>query len=626
MKKPLSVLGLIFACSLTGLADSIDAKTVIHRIVRSAGSSKVMVRKIDVNRQESSQEVMQWISQNRGSLERTTGGPFDATKQYVSTHAGQNIYVHVLDWAGKNNLSIPAVIDRPILKVSLFGGPPISVGSMDQYPRVDQYPWGTLIVVPEEQRLNDIDTIVVLQLAGDPGELVQPRIVEEDSTRGILLQGDSAKLQEGLLHNQGPDWIENWKDLRDFLTWRVRVPAAGDYSLAMTYSCAPGCGGAKFEISAGKGKVMGTLSETTGVFGDWMNFEKRDVDGTLHLKRGVNQITLRAISKSKTEEILRLYGLYLLTQKQKAALAAAAQRARKERAPTDWFRAAKYGIMVHWIAATQPRSGPPKPFCDAVRDFDVLRFADTVKEIGAEYLIFTLAHGIQKFPAPLKSVDAVLPGRTCTRDLPADLADALAQRGIRLILYYHHGVGDPQWSRASGFLSKDKSAFFEHEAAILREVGLRYGSKLAGWWFDDRYPLQPFEELYKATKAGNPDRIVAWNSWILPRSTDFQEYWAAELGGGLLRLPEKGYFEDDGPQSGLQPQALIFVDDPWMHGYPDTEIHAPLFSDEVLAAYIADCNKKGAPVTMNIGVYQDGTVSPATMRQLQTIRKTLRGD
>src|SRR5207245_208051 len=98
------------------------------------------------------------------------------------------------------------------------------------------------------------------------------------------------------------------------------------------------------------------------------------------------------------------------------------------------------------------------------------------------------------------------------------------------------GVGDPAWANASGFLQRDKSPFFAHEAAILREAGLRYGVKLAGWWFDDRFPFQPFEELYQATKAGNPDRLVAWNSWIMPKSTEFQEYWAGELGGELVRL------------------------------------------------------------------------------------------
>ena len=119
------------------------------------------------------------------------------------------------------------------------------------------------------------------------------------------------------------------------------------------------------------------------------------------------------MSKSKTNEILRLYGLYLLPRNEKEELASASRRAQIERTPADWLSSSKYGIMVHWIAATMPRSGPPQPFCDSVQKFDVEHFADTIKETGAAYLIFTLAHGVQKFPVPLKSVDTVLRGRTC---------------------------------------------------------------------------------------------------------------------------------------------------------------------------------------------------------------------
>jgi len=80
-----------------------------------------------------------------------------------------------------------------------------------------------------------------------------------------------------------------------------------------------------------------------------------------------------------------------------------------------------------------------------------------------------------------------MPGRTCERDLIGDMSDALAERGIKLIQYYHHGAGDTEWSKASGFLSKDKSQFFKNEAAILREFGERYGTKTADYWFDDRF-------------------------------------------------------------------------------------------------------------------------------------------
>jgi hypothetical protein len=282
--------------------------------------------------------------------------------------------------------------------------------------------------------------------------------------------------------------------------------------------------------------------------------------------------------------------------------------------------------MMHWLPNTMPAYGDAKPYCQAVRDLDVNKLAETVKQAGADYFIFSLAQR-QFFPMPLRAADAVMPGRACAgRDLVRDLADAFTRRGIRFILYYHHGVGDADWARAAGFLSPDKSRFFGHEAAILSEIGARYGTKLSGWWFDDRYPAQPFEQLDHAAKTGNANRLVAFNSWIMPKSTDFQDFWAGEMGGELHQLPSSGTFNDHGPLAGLQPHILIYVDDPWLHGTKDTKIGPPLFTAAQLIDFIRDTNAKGGPVTMNIGVYQDGTFSRETLGELAAIRSAIRGN
>ena len=544
-------------------------------------------------------------------------GPFEPTEQYVTTYSGDKIYVHVRDWKGKDNVLLPAITDRIVGKALLQGsGTPV---------RIDQYPWGLLVVVPLEQHVKDGETTVVLEVPGDISELSHPRIVSGSSSHFMLLQGDTAKLEGGLHYNPGPDWIDHWINLTDSITWKVKVPSAMTTSVEMTYSCAPGCAGAQFEITTNKSKLTGRSRETTGMWKDWQNFERRSVPGTLHLDAGENLITLRAIKKGSTEEILRLYGVYLFSAKAKQVFAAESQRALKTRVDASWLKQAKYGVMVHWLPNSMPRSGPKKDFCQAVYDFDVQRFANMAKDAGAGYVIFTLAQR-QFFAAPYQSVEKILPGRTCNdRDLPEDLADALGAKGIKLILYYHHGVGDTEWAKSSGFLQNDKSEFFVHEAAILTEIGSRYGAKLAGWWFDDRYPLQPFEALDQAAKAGNPNRIVAFNSWILPKSTDFHDYWAGEVGGELTKLPETGFFSDGGIAGGLEPHVLIFLDDPWVHGAADKPIRPPLFTDEQLVDYVMDCNRKGAAVTMNIGVYQDGTASPETVKLLEAVRKKVRG-
>jgi hypothetical protein len=156
-------------------------------------------------------------------------------------------------------------------------------------------------------------------------------------------------------------------------------------------------------------------------------------------------------------------------------------------------------------------------------------------------------------------------------------------------------------------------------------MGSRYGKKVAGWWFDDRYPLQPFEQIWKATRTGSTDRLAAFNSWILPKATEFQDYYAGEVGGALKVPPAKGYFDSGGPQAGLSPQILILLDDPWAHGRTNTAIQDPLFKDEDLIRYVVELSGRNIPVTMNIGVYQDGTASPATLAQLRAVRRAIRG-
>lgn len=619
MKDFAAAIVILFAVCGCACAQIDSSTRIIHNLVRSAGSRHETTNSVKLTRAENLPAVESWLSRNRVSIEGTKGGPFDPTVQYVTTFYHDRIYVHILKWNSKNSVSLPAVIDRPVEKAWLLDG--------EAPVRVDQAPWGTTIVVPEDQRPSNIDTVVVLQMAGDLEEVRPPRLVYVDPVRPNILFGDTAKVGgEGIHYNPSPDWIEEWSSTSDSISWRVQLPLAGRYSLAMTYSCAPSCGGAPIEILAnGHDKLLASTQETRGVWQGWQAFECISIPGTLALKRGVNTIQIRAPRKSGTAEILRVRSLHLVSREAQRAMQIEEKRASAMRADTDWLRRAKYGIMVHWLPNSMPRTGPKKEYCQAVRDFDVERFADMVKSTGADYLIFTLAQ-LQYFPMPLHAADAVLPDRTCPeRDLIDDLANSLQQRNIRLIFYYHHGVGDTRWSKTAGFLKPDESEFFMHEEAVLSEIGQRYGTKLSGWWFDDRYPFQPFEQLDNAAKIGNPARVVAFNSWILPKSTEFQDYWAGEMGGDLMPLPSTGFFDHGGPASGLQPQVLILLDDNWVHGAQDSAIIPPRFADGRLIEYIKDCNSKGAPVTMNIGVYQDGTVSPQTLLQLSAVKKSIRG-
>jgi hypothetical protein len=601
------------------------AKALIVDMVRAAGSNS----EINVNpfldsqkrsRSTGANEVIrEWIKENGESIIDTRGGPFEPTDQYVTTYKDNRIYVHMFSWDGKNNITLPAITDRRVKNAWILGNPTVDGAS---WGIVRQHPWGLLIVVPEAYQ-NSVDDIVVLDVEGDPATLKKPRLVEAYPSSVIYLFGDSAKTEGGLTHLQAQDWIEGWNKPSASLSWKVKLPVPSDYELALTYSADADTLGSAFEITAGQRKISCIVRQTTGWAGDSQNFERIPLQETLHVPAGESTITLRLIGEANSAENVKVHSLEMISPTAAKAMIASRQEAQEIRASTDWFVEAKYGVMFHWSTTTQPLRGPQKSYPEAVNAFDIDAFADMVRETGAGYVIFTSVHGIMHFPAPLKSIEAVMSERTCRRDLIGEMADKLQEHGISLILYFHHGVGDTEWMKVAGFLSPDKSRFFRIERDILTEIGHRYGKKVAGYWFDDRYPLQPFEELYAATKVGNPDRIVAWNSWILPKTTEFQEYYGGEFGGALV-TPPTSFFAENGAASDLQPHGMIFLDDPWQHGYPNTDIAPPLFVTQQLIDYVQTCIAQKLVITMNIGITQDGKVSPATLEQMRTLRRAIR--
>ena len=60
------------------------------------------------------------ISKCEESIYGIRRGPFDPTDQYVTTYEDNKIYIHVLDWKGKNNISLPSITDRTVKKPGLW--------------------------------------------------------------------------------------------------------------------------------------------------------------------------------------------------------------------------------------------------------------------------------------------------------------------------------------------------------------------------------------------------------------------------------------------------------------------------------------------------------------------------
>ena len=312
-----------------------------------------------------------------------------------------------------------------------------------------------------------------------------------------------------------------------------------------------------------------------------------------------------------------------------------------QRANTDWLARCRFGIGVHWTAQTVPRNGSALSFQKAVDAFDLPKFMGQFQEAGADYLLFTAAHALQMLPAPHLILDKILAGRTCQRDLIAELADALASRGKPLLIYYNHSCNQGQdrpWEQAVGYHDKDKQRFAQNLADIVGWMGEKYKNKIKAWWFDSPYSLDPrgphssvstdmtgfqfpWERFTVAAKRAYPARLVTYNPGVAETFlyTTHQDYWSGELVD--LKAPAKNRFLDNG----LQWFGWTCLEDRgWVHHQANSPIPNPLYSDQEVIAYVRECNAHQAPMTFNVGIYQDGSMAEASIEQLRKLSDALK--
>jgi len=306
------------------------------------------------------------------------------------------------------------------------------------------------------------------------------------------------------------------------------------------------------------------------------------------------------------------------------------------RADFSVLRDTVYGIGFHWTTWTAPRTGPVGPFQEAVEAFDVGRFVDQVASTGAGHVLLTSTHYHHHFPGPNPEVDRIMPGLTCQRDLIMEIADGLAAAGIKLMLYYHHGTDGDQpmdWRTACGAEEKDQTRFYENYFRIVRWMGEHYGPKVIGYWFDAGYALMrrgtpPWEKMLAVAKAGNPDRLICYNSGIEnhEKYTDLQDYWAGEI----IRL-------NFVPRTSLTPSGL-----PW-YSYTSWHAHAtwPMCGEwgfhedtrdldwpappvEAVEQYLRRFMNFGGAVTFNVLAWRDGAIHDQDLAVLQELKKRIR--
>ena len=304
---------------------------------------------------------------------------------------------------------------------------------------------------------------------------------------------------------------------------------------------------------------------------------------------------------------------------------------------TTWFKNAKWGVFTHYMADTVLTDATVDTWNQAVNGFDVQGLADQLKAIGAGYYVITLGQNSGFCCSPNAAYDkyvGIAPSKCSTRDLVADLSEALRTRGIALMVYLPSGAPDrdpaamaalewkagkhPLWDKrpvAAGDEDPRLESFQRKWEEVIREWSTRWGTKVAGWWFDGcyypdamyRFPKAPnFESFAAAARAGNPNSIVAFNPGvrdpILPM-TPAEDYTAGEI-----NEPEKvkcpGRWVD-----GVQFQMLSYLG-------PAGAQSPPRFTNAQVIKITEGIVRKGGVVSWDVPIQATGLISEPFFDQL----------
>ena len=463
--------------------------------------------------------------------------------------------------------------------------------------------------------------------------LAAPVALKLDPTTINMLAPNLGKMDSNIkpvVKNYMILWAAASKTTPCEVQWTVDAPADQRYRVVLSLEGK----GAQLSVSCNGQKLSKTVSDS-----GWHRFKM----GEIALKAGQNKIQLDVVPTPSSKRPPLISALELARPSAREAMLRDAISMRQQ---SDWFKTAGHGLMFQWTNRAAPPKGTIKNWEQKVNDFDLDQFVKLVEDSGASYVIWSVTWGNQFISAPVESLDKVIAGRTTKRDLLAEMAERLRAKGVRLIFYYHYGYEcyhsqDTDWLKAAGGYDGDKSKLFANMISIISELGNRYGDKLDGWWFDggarylnchfdgssgaDGALTAPFKALTQAARAGNPQRLVAYNSWIKPRVTEYQDYYGGE--GKKSFKPEElenGVFKS-GRQRGLQAHGCFPLERRWGHIDLDSPIAPPKYNLKQLTGFVKQARKNRYPLSINLEMYEDGSVSPASQSLLTQLKASVGG-
>ena len=293
---------------------------------------------------------------------------------------------------------------------------------------------------------------------------------------------------------------------------------------------------------------------------------------------------------------------------------------------TDWFCEAHWGVLTHYLTEADTTVDEWNRQVDA---FDVPGLADQLAETGTKYYFITIGQNSGHYCSPNAAYDSfvgISPSKCSRRDLVAELAEAMAERGIRQMVYLPAGAPNRDNVAIEGLewkMGPYRNREFQLKwQAVIAEWSERWGDKVWGWWFDGCYwpntlyrTVEPpnFETFAAAARAGNPDSIVGFNTGVinpLISVTPYEDYTAGEMNNPYEPVC-KGRWLD-----GEQYHMLSFLG-PWWGQSPTRYTNAQVIAPTRGFA------ENGGVITWDVPITDEGLIPRPFVDQLIALNEGL---
>ncbi|MBU0640523.1 MAG: alpha-L-fucosidase [Planctomycetes bacterium] len=214
-----------------------------------------------------------------------------------------------------------------------------------------------------------------------------------------------------------------------------------------------------------------------------------------------------------------------------ATVANAAPQAELNDARLEWWRAARFGMFIHWgpvslrgteIGWSRGAQVPTDEYDRLYERFDPKRFdadewAKTAQAAGMRYIVLTAKHHDGFCLWDTRFTDYDIMASLCKRDIVAELSAACRRHGLKFCVYYsicdwHHPDYPTDSPGGRGKKAEpNMPRYVEYLRNQLKELLTRYGP-LGLVWFDGQWE-QPWTaaygtDLYRYLRELQPDLII----------------------------------------------------------------------------------------------------------------------